>query len=494
MDRRLFLQNVAGTVVAASLPSAGIGADLARPDKKMIGIQVGAVSFADEGVSKVLDECQRSASITTLFVATFTYGRGIAGRQIPGQPLPDHGSQKYDSDTFFGGSYTKVNPKYYTNTAFRDFRAPDLGSFDVLEQVIPEAKKRGMRTICWYEDVFRRGLPNIEKLQEVELSGKRAATLCFNNPDYLSWLQDMAEDWSRSYDIDGIMWGSERQGALSNVLGASHADPQPSTATCFCEFCYAKARRQGINPERARQGFLELEKLVLASRKGVHPVDGSYVEFWRLMLRYPELLAWESLWTSSLREAQKAIYARVKAVNSTLGVGWHIRHNNSFNPIYRAEQDLAEMAPYSDFLKIVMYHNCAGERMADYINSVGTSYFSDIPKQELLEFHYRVMDFGNEPALKDLPPEGFSADYVYRETMRAKQALKSSKTKLWPGIDIDIPTERGNSKCTPAGTKAAVLAAFRGGADGVILSRKYSEMKLENLRAAGAALKGLGLS
>jgi hypothetical protein len=184
----------------------------------------------------------------------------------------------------------------------------------------------------------------------------------------------------------------------------------------------------------------------------------------------------------------------VKAVNSTLGVGWHIWHNNSFNPIYRAEQDLAEMAPYSDFLKIVMYHNCAGERMADYINSVGTSYFSDIPKQELLEFHYRVLDFGNEPALKDLPPAGFSADYVYRETMRAKQALKSSKTKLWPGIDIDIPTERGNSKCTPAGTKAAVLAAFRGGADGVILSRKYSEMKLENLRAAGAALKDLGLS
>src|SRR5258708_38296555 len=111
MDRRLFLQNVAGTLVAASLPSAGIAADPATQEK-MIGIQVGAVSFADEGVSKVLDECQTSASVNTLFVATFTYGRGIAGRQIPGQPLPDHGSQKYDTDTFFGGAYTKVNPKY----------------------------------------------------------------------------------------------------------------------------------------------------------------------------------------------------------------------------------------------------------------------------------------------------------------------------------------------------------------------------------------------
>jgi hypothetical protein len=39
-----------------------------------------------------------------------------------------------------------------------------------------------------------------------------------------------------------------------------------------------------------------------------------------------------------------------------------------------------------------------------------------------------------------------------------------------------------------------VLAAFQGGADGVILSRKYSEMKLENLRAAGAALKEMGIS
>src|SRR6185437_13199973 len=144
MDRRLFLQNVAGTLVAASLPSAGIAADPAKHEK-MIGIQVGAVSFVDEGVSTVLDECQRNASVNTLFVATFTYGRGIAGRQIPGQPMPDHGSQKYDTGTFFGGSYTKVNPKYYTNTAFKDFRAPDLGNFNVLEQVIPEAKKRGMK-------------------------------------------------------------------------------------------------------------------------------------------------------------------------------------------------------------------------------------------------------------------------------------------------------------------------------------------------------------
>jgi hypothetical protein len=38
-----------------------------------------------------------------------------------------------------------------------------------------------------------------------------------------------------------------------------------------------------------------------------------------------------------------------------------------------------------------------------------------------------------------------------------------------------------------------VLAAFRAGAHGVILSRKYSEMKLANLSGAGAAIRELKL-
>src|SRR5580698_3003330 len=220
MDRRTFIQSASAAALAAAVPAQKAAA--APVTSKMIGLQVGAVSFVDEGVEKALDEFQNDAAINTLFVATFTYGRGIAGRQVPGQPLPDHGKQAYDTDTFYGGSYTKVDPKYFTNTPFKSFRAPDFGDYDVLEAVLPSAKKRGLKTICWFEDVFRNDRPNIQELQEKELSGKNASTLCFNNPGYLNWLLGMAEMWSRSYDVDGIMWGSERQGALSNMLGASH--------------------------------------------------------------------------------------------------------------------------------------------------------------------------------------------------------------------------------------------------------------------------------
>jgi hypothetical protein len=86
------------------------------------------------------------------------------------------------------------------------------------------------------------------------------------------------------------------------------------------------------------------------------------------------------------------------------------------------------------------------------------------------------------------PFTGLSADYVHRETKRAREGLARTKTLLWPGIDIDIPTQEGNSRCSPEGVRDATLAALQSGTDGVILSRKCSEMKLAK-RGAGMAVR-----
>ncbi len=158
-------------------------------------------------------------------------------------------------------------------------------------------------------------------------------------------------------------------------------------------------------------------------------------------------------------------------------MGWHIWHNNSFNPIYRAEQDLRELSNYSDFIKVVMYNNVGGERMALYADNIGSTLYGDLSKQSLIDFNYAVMGF-KEGSYDQIPHTGLSADYVFRETKRALEGVAGTKTLIWPGIDIDIPTEPSNSKCTPQSVKEAVLAAFRAGAPGVLLSRKYSEMRL----------------
>ncbi len=490
MQRRTFSQIVAG---AAAAPLAADSPFQWPSSKKMVGIQVGAISFVDEGVEPVLDNVQQLGGVNTLFVATFTYGRGIAGRQVPGQPLPDHGKHEYDTN-FHGGAYTAVHPEFYRNTVLKDFRAPDHGDFDVLATVLPAARKRGMKTICWYEDVWRNDVPNVSKLAEKDLYSRTSSTMCFNNPDHREFLTGLARDYVKSYDVDGIMWGSERQGAFSNALGASHGGKgrDPGKVTCFCEFCQKTGRERGINFERVKRGYTRTGEVRPRGAGGTRPVDGYYVTLWRLMLQYPELLSWEMLWTDSLRDTYKAIYTAAKEVKPSVGVGWHIWHNNSFNPIYRAEQDLQAIASVSDFLKIVIYHNCGGERLASYVDSVGQTIYGDLPKQELLDFHYRIMDYRHEKSLAEIPNSGLSAEYVLSETKRARAGLQGTKTLLWPGIDIDIPTAATSSKSTPDGTKAAVLAAFRGGADGVLLSRKYSEMKLANLRGAGDGVRQLG--
>ena len=490
LSRRSLLQGAAATAALAPQLSAQTTAS-----KKMIGIQIGAVSFVDEGVEKVLDILQERAHVNTLFLAVFTYGRGIAGRQVPGQPLPDHGAQKYDLD-FHGGNFAHVHPQYYENTVLKDTRAPDHGDLDIIATVVPAAKKRGIKTICWLEDVFRGDIPNIQNLQEHDLYGRNVTNLCFNNPDYRNFLLGLIEDYTRSHDIDGIMWGSERQGALGNSLGARHggSGSDPAKVTCFCPFCERKAKERGINFNRVKEGYKALEKFVRDGRAGKRPVDGYYVTFWRLLLRYPELAAWEMFWTDSLRETYAALYSKVKSINPNVPVGWHIWHNQSFSPIYRAEQDLQVLSQYSDFLKIVIYHNCGGERLAGYVDSVSKTMYGDIPKEELtIDFLYNVMNY-RERGYEQIPYTGLSSDYVFRETKRAIDGAAGTKTLIWPGIDIDIPTGKNQSKSTPQGTKDAVLAAFKAGAPGVILSRKYSEMKLTNLSGAGDAIRELGLA
>jgi len=110
MNRRDFLET--STLLAANAALARRDWRRLMVEPPMIGIQAGAVSFVDEGTERVLDNLQRLAFVNTIFLATFTYGRGIGGRQPRGSALPDHGKQEYD-DNFHGGQFATPHPQYY---------------------------------------------------------------------------------------------------------------------------------------------------------------------------------------------------------------------------------------------------------------------------------------------------------------------------------------------------------------------------------------------
>jgi hypothetical protein len=464
----------------------------------MIGIQVGAVSFLDEGTEQALDVLQQRGAVDTLFVASFSYGRGIAGRQVPGQPLPDHGRLEYDPD-FHGGNFATPHPQYYTRTSLKQTKAPDHGDYDVLADVVPKAHARGMKVYAWYEDHFRAGIPGLDGLREVDWQGRavspphpRASPLCALHPGYREFITGLTYDFCESYEIDGIMWGSERQGPLHNALTAS-ADANGDTArvSCFCSFHQQAGRKRGIDVARARRGFGELDRLIRAVRAGQRPEDGCFVAFWRLLLEYPELLAWEKLWTDGKHAIYEDIARAAKQSRPSVKVGFHVWHLNSFSPFFRAEQDYAGIAKVADFLKIVAYNNCGGPRYAAYVDTAAAGVFRDLGPDQLLRLYNAWLDFGTEASLEDLPTAGLSADYVRRETKRALAAVSGLDTicSIYPGLDIDIPTELHEKRTTPEDTHAATSAALEAGADGVIYSRKYSEMRLANLDAAGQAAR-----
>lgn len=472
-----------------------------------VAIQVSAESFVDEGVSGTLDTFQERAGVNALFLATPTWGIETGGRQLPGFQRPDHGRQDYE-DNWEGGSYVPLHPEFYWGTRLGPLgRATQLGDWDMFEAVLPEARSRGMKSYAWMNESSReqalRNYPGFTRCLEVDPWGRPAPRPCFNNPEFRNWHLALAEDYVKSYPLDGVAWISERPGPLNLAL---QGPVDVKDLGCFCTHCRDRAKEIGIDWMRAREGWRWLYQWNRSGSEGQYGPDGPFVELWRLLLKFPEILGWQRLWTEGQHQMYKDIYGTVKAVRRDAQVGWHIYHWLSFNPFYRACEDFDELAEYSDFLKVVTYNNCAGPRFYRLVEETRRVLFGeDVAVADAYAVLAGILGYKHEASYEDLPARGFSTEYIRGEIERVRRGV-SGRCNIYAGIDIDIPVtdpRQGGpgepagaaareplTSCSRSGVRDAVLAAFEGGAEGVVLSRKYSEMFLEHLAGAGDALRG----
>jgi hypothetical protein len=305
---------------------------------KTIGIQIGPDSFVDEGTDKVLDILQQRGAVNTIYLSTFTYDRGITGRQGPDKTLPGHGMNESAERFFHGGNFATPHAQFYKNTSIKGdkLRAPDFGRLDILTDVLPKAKKRGMKVVCSVQDGFNYpgDVPFFKDFAEVDLMGRKSGAMCFYQPDVKEFWKAVVTDLCSSYDIDGILLFNERNGPLLNAIGVSHHQGIDSaTVTCFCEHHQKAAEQHNIDFKRAREGYNKLDQYVQNSLNGKRPSDGYYVEFSRLLLEYPEIMAYNQLFDIGKHQVLKEVYNAVKGVRKNLEVGFHIEHTNSFNPL-----------------------------------------------------------------------------------------------------------------------------------------------------------------
>ncbi len=498
MDRRRFLA-ASGTAAVASASAADPAPKPAAPPAGrakpgwMIGLQIHPFSLYDEGIDRVLDLVQEAAAVDTLWVYSHLYG---ADHTQPAEVLaPDHGAPVRAGARNLPRVWVRHTPGAFDGLLLKHPTPPKGAEYadkDLFAELREPLQKRGMRLVA--RVLEPRGpnylgvIPNWGRVLTVDLAGRPGKDACWNHPEYRAWWLATVEDLLRTYPLDGFMFGAERVGPLSNLL----AKGEPPT--CFCRHCSARAKDQGLDPRRLREGYRELSATVADLRAGRH-ADG-FTRVLRGLMRSPEVLAWEYDWARSLEEVVAGVAGAVKQARPQALAGRHVDHQQtSWDMLYRAAVTIPELADPVDFVKPATYHEIAAPRVKNwFVESLGKSVLRGVPPDQALDLYYTFagLDPGKEPKLADMMTHGFSPDYVYRETKRFVDGV-AVRAAVYPGIGLDIPWHSASGPkrfpSDPESNYAATLKAFEAGADGIVVCREYQEMRVPNLKAVGKAVR-----
>lgn len=466
--------------------------------EKFVGIQVSPISFVDEGVEPLLDLLGDRFGINVLLIGTISWLGLKVGRRVSWKldGWPDHGLP--EPGDLQGGSYIGEHPEYYQNTFIKHFRSQDekMKGVDVLDLVIPEARKRGMKV---YPEVMEPlfnyanhgsaktvSIPNMPQVLEIDLFNRFGTEPCINNPDYRRWWYSIIEDYCRNYDIDGVMWCNERRSPLDNLIIGK-------APNCFCEHCRREATQRGIDVEKVKSAFRPVYDYFQNARAGAEFTDGSFIEFLRALYFNPEVLLWERFWVERNKDMDRELYGIVKWCDKELKFGLNVWNRNHLNPIRKAQWPWEEMTQWSDWVKPITYQHQSGGIYVNEMTQWHRSILRDVAPEEMTPIMYKLLGLDEAP-WNEAVQTGFDPDtYVYgqcRDTVRAVRG----KVDVYMGIGVDAPRSRADQAvCTPDIVRRSVLATYRAGGKGVVFSPNYAGMNLTTLDGAAQALDELGL-
>ncbi len=355
--------------------------------------------------------------------------------------------------------------------------------FDRLEPILEERNLSltlGMGEAVWgYQPFYAPYSP----IAQVDCFGRTIRESCMRNPDWIDFQISSYEELIRSKPwIDSIMFMHERKGPLATVFGGGMFGPM--SAFCFCEHCQSAGRLRGIDPERAKEGYRKLARLVdQAQADEPAPPAGWFISIWRLFMQYPEILAWDQLWWDGLHDYRARVAGAVKMVKPDIRVGCHIQHNSMTSGfLWRAGDNPVRIAEYADWLKPSVYMGASGNRARKSLHRLQSVLFKDLPMRTAREFIQSVQGHSIDqyPALEET--EGavaFGAHWVRYELERY---AKEQPNPVMAGLGIGIPG--GEDAETPELIRESTEACFEAGAHGILFSRSYNEMKPELLDAA----------
>ncbi|MBI2907570.1 MAG: hypothetical protein HYX92_07955 [Chloroflexi bacterium] len=469
-------------------------------------VQIAPYSFIDEGIDRVIQMTRDYARLSGLVLFTYSWSKITAfrsSRLVEGHPQPP----SYD---FRGGLYTQAHSEHYRGSPFgaEQLRTRDAAfkDVDILARVLKPCQQAGLKVYAGLHmdgepDYVQELAPGFRACSEVDAWGEPLGVVashgwrlspflkhCFNNPDYRAVHRALVKDHLQSYPLDGLMLlVHERFGPIENTLIFG------GRPTCFCGHCVAKARTRGIDVEAARSGLRQLYEFATRVRSETYhvPNDGHFTTLMRLLLAYPEVLAWEKLWRESVEEYLKELYGAAKEVRPEAPVGLHVWQGASWGLFHRSETYYGQLADCADWLKPVVYEIPSGVRLlSTYARPCQQTILRDLDFEQVVALLVRIMGLEAPADSGALARDGLGVPYIEKETARAVAAT-AGKTALYPGLGIDVEPPPGMQYPSQSAEdiQAAIAAAKRGGAKGFVLSVNYAQMRESSLRAVGRALR-----
>jgi len=361
----------------------------------LIAVQGIAPSVFLEGASHMLDFLREEGGVNAVFISTHG-GMGYSSEDTL-KDWADHGVRlELPPGRQSPTSWIRGNPSLYRNTFLGQVRDPAQHLWadrDVLEELLPEARKRGMKVYARHLENFHaaqaRKLPGLAQVLSVDIYGRRAERPCWNHPGYRAWWLAMTEEWFSQYAIDGLILGPERDAPFGPLLYNADAP------VCFCEHCRAKAHREGIRVDRALEGFRQMHELATTIQAtGARPREGAFMAFLRLMMKHPEVFQWEKLVNDSKWSLHAEIRGLAHILRPGVEVGWMVPVYPLMHDVFSRAlaYDYAEMAAFSDFLKPNVYQDVNAARLHDWIGHNPPLYV-DLAREQLHDLIYALFGY-----------------------------------------------------------------------------------------------------
>ena len=429
--------------------------------KPFIGVQLDKAAFENRELSDMFREMHELAAINTVIY-------------------------------FFKDEDVKYGSDHSGGTSFQRGKV-DLDSFgrDTIDRMQEAAEPFGITIFMGGGEMYWGNcIHKFPEATEIDCFGNRTDFSCPNRPEWRQFQKALHADLFQQHPyLGGFLFMHERRGPM-NFLYKRQAWFDNTLPRCFCEHCADKGQKRGIDAEKAKVGFQHLVKLFEGKSPQLER-DGVMVGFWRLLTEYPDVLAWEKMQWDTIFDYREDVIKAMRKAKNDITIGYHYQHAGLLGDLFWRVGEKPEYAKgVADFVKPSLYPGVSGARLKNVISRAQAVYLKDLDDKTaqlaVSGWFQRSPEngrevFGENPAAQS----GFTPEWVKTETERFSKG--AAPVPVYAGLGIGVP---GSDQVeTPEYITKCTEACFEGGAEGIILSRHYSEIKPKLLKAAGKVIK-----